>query len=44
MGGREEGRKDDLSFSRNKIIINSTQKVSSRVLSSRDMMSVAHTS
>ena len=35
---------DDLSVSRNKIIINSTQKVSSRVLNSRNMMSVASTS
>ena len=35
---------DDLSVSRNKIIINSTQKVSSRVLNSRNMMSVARTS
>ena len=35
---------DDLSVSRNKIIINSTQKVSSRVLNSRNMMSVARAS
>ena len=35
---------DDLSVSRNKIIINPTQKVSSRVLNSRNMMSVARTS
>ena len=35
---------DDLSVSRNKIIINSTQKVSSRVLNSRNMMSIAHAS
>ena len=35
---------DHLSVSRNKIIINSTQKVSSRVLNSRNMMSVARTS
>ena len=34
---------DDLSVSRNKIIINSTLKVSSRVLNSRNMMSVART-
>ena len=37
-------RIDDLSISRNKIIINSTQKVSSRVLNSRNMMSVGGTS
>ena len=35
---------DDLSVSRNKIIINSTQKVSSGVLNSRNMKSVARTS
>ena len=35
---------DDLSVSRNKIIRNSTQKISSRVLNSRNMMSVARTS
>ena len=35
---------DDLSVVRNKISINSTQKVSSRVLNSRNMMSVARTS
>ena len=33
-----------VSVSRNKIIRNSTQKVSSRVLNSRNMMSVARTS
>ena len=35
---------NDLSVSRNKIIMNSTQKISSRVLNSRNMMSVARTS
>ena len=35
---------DDLSVFRNKIIRNSTQKISSRVLNSRNMMSVARTS
>ena len=35
---------DDLSVFRNKISINSTPKVSSRVLNSRNMMSVARTS
>ena len=37
-------RVDDLSISRSKVIMNSTQKVSSRVLNSRNMMSVASTS
>ena len=49
--GRMEGRRlgviesiDHFSVSRKKIIINSTQKVSSRVLNSRNMMSIARTS
>ena len=49
--GRRSGGKteviesiDDLSVVRNKISINSTQKVSSRVLNSWNMMSVARTS
>ena len=35
---------DDLRVSRNKVVINSAQKVSSRVLNSQNMMSVARTS
>ena len=37
-------RQDDLNISRSKVIINSTQKISSRVLKSWNMMSVARTS
>ena len=42
--GRTGGSKGDLSISCNKMIINSTQKVSSRVLKSRNLMSGARAS
>ena len=44
VGNKVIERDDDLSISHSKVIMNSTQKVCSRVLNSRNMMRVARTS